>query len=515
MSTASQQVKGMAEPLATDGSRGVGSGTQAGSQHLAAQGAQVSRVAQDVPLTHFSQRLMRDRQTLLHWIQWCCTLGWVVAALVATSQQQLGAFPIEYTLLAIATAALMAVIYRPLGVFHRYRSLPASLGWLTLAWLLVMGSLVVLLVPAGAADAFDLQALGLWAALAWLGQVTLYLAIHGLSTLWQRRLRVNTPTLVVGTGRAARNLAASINRNPFMPDFVAGIVGDGDLAADAQGEVPVLGGLEKLFELVHARHIDRVYLVLPIERSAEVARLQRQLLDHNVDVIWAPDISGLNPINPGLHELAGMPLIALSQSPLCSGGRALVKSFMDVFLAAFLLLLAAPLFLILSILIKVTSSGPVYFRQPRHGWDGAVFQVWKFRSMYQHEEAAGQVRQATRGDPRITPIGRFMRRTSLDELPQLFNVLNGTMSLVGPRPHAVPHNHEYAGLIGAYMARHRVKPGITGWAQVHGYRGETDSLDKMQQRVRLDLEYINNWSLRMDLWILLRTPFALFCDTAY
>ena len=144
-----------------------------------------------------------------------------------------------------------------------------------------------------------------------------------------------------------------------------------------------------------------------------------------------------------------------------------------------------------------------------------MFEVWKFRSMYLHEEQPGRVRQATRNDPRITPIGRFIRRTSLDELPQLINVLGGSMSLVGPRPHAIAHNMEYGAQITAYMARHRVKPGITGWAQINGYRGETDTVEKMQKRVRLDLEYINNWSLRRDMWILLRTPFALFSKTAY
>jgi putative colanic acid biosynthesis UDP-glucose lipid carrier transferase len=259
--------------------------------------------------------------------------------------------------------------------------------------------------------------------------------------------------------------------------------------------------------------VDRVYIAMPVERSAEVADLQRELLERNVDIIWAPDIFALNLLNPCVREIAGVPLISLSESPLSSGGRAFLKSVMDVFIASAVLLVAAPLMLAVAIAIKATSRGPVFFRQQRHGWDGSVFEVWKFRSMYLHDDE--RVNQATRDDPRITPVGRFIRRTSIDELPQLFNVLNGTMSLVGPRPHAIAHNLEYGAQITAYMARHRVKPGITGWAQIHGYRGETDTLEKMHQRVRLDLEYINNWSLRLDLWILIRTPFALLSENAY
>lgn len=467
-------------------------------------------------VTGLSGRLMRDRQTLLHWVQWLTSLGCVIGSLTLLVHLTFGVQPLEYRLLAVAAASLTLIIYRWLGVFHCYASRLRSVLRLSWAWLVVLAALTAILVGTGSRSAYSWQLLGSWAALALAGQIGLFLATHALSNLWQRRWQINMPTLIVGTGAAARYLAEKINRNPFMPDYVAGLVTDDQPAAGAgSGRFPVLGGLQELASLVSRMAVDRVYIVMPVERSDEVARLQRTLVDRNVDVIWAPDISALNPINPCMHELGGVPLIALSESPLCSGGRALIKSMMDVFIASLVLLVLAPLFLVLALLIKLTSDGPIFFRQQRTGWDGSLFEVWKFRSMYVHEEAAGQVTQARRDDDRITPIGRFLRRTSLDELPQLFNVLDGSMSLVGPRPHAVQHNLEYAGLINAYMARHRVKPGITGWAQVHGCRGETDTVEKMQQRVQLDLEYINNWSLRKDLWILLRTPFALFCDTAY
>lgn len=182
---------------------------------------------------------------------------------------------------------------------------------------------------------------------------------------------------------------------------------------------------------------------------------------------------------------------------------------MDVTISSIALVFLAPLLIAVAVAVKLTSAGPVFFRQPREGWDGARFEILKFRSMYVHEEEAGRVTQAHENDSRITPVGRFIRKTSIDELPQLFNVLGGSMSLVGPRPHAIAHNREYSSQIDDYLARHRIKPGITGWAQINGYRGETRTVEAMEDRIRYDLEYINRWSLLLDLWILFRTPFAL------
>jgi putative colanic acid biosynthesis UDP-glucose lipid carrier transferase len=171
--------------------------------------------------------------------------------------------------------------------------------------------------------------------------------------------------------------------------------------------------------------------------------------------------------------------------------------------------------LLAAIAVKITSRGPILFRQKRHGWDGQILEVFKFRSMHVHEETDGHITQATKDDERVTPVGSFIRLTSIDELPQLFNVLGGSMSLVGPRPHAIAHNDFYKGEIRAYMLRHRIKPGLTGLAQVNGCRGETDTMDKMQSRVNYDLEYINNWSIWLDLEILFKTIFVLFDKNAY
>jgi putative colanic acid biosynthesis UDP-glucose lipid carrier transferase len=192
-----------------------------------------------------------------------------------------------------------------------------------------------------------------------------------------------------------------------------------------------------------------------------------------------------------------------------------MKDVMDRTIAAIALLVLSPLMLWVAYKVKRSSPGPVFFKQDRHGWDGKVIKVWKFRSMKLHEEANGEVKQATKEDPRITEIGRLIRRTSIDELPQLINVLQGTMSLVGPRPHAVAHNNYYSDKINAYLARHRIKPGITGLAQISGYRGETETIDKMAKRVEYDLSYINNWSLFLDVKILIKTPISLFSKEIY
>lgn len=243
--------------------------------------------------------------------------------------------------------------------------------------------------------------------------------------------------------------------------------------------------------------------------------IYEQLSHKNIDIIWVPDIFSLNLLNHSVREIAGLPLLSLSESPMSREGKVFVKAVIDRSVAIIVLVLLSPLMAAIAAAIKYTSPGPVFFKQQRHGWDGRVIEVWKFRSMYVHQEDEGKVTQASRGDARVTPIGRFIRRSSIDELPQLFNVLNGTMSLVGPRPHALRHDQYYSERIKSYINRHRIKPGMTGLAQVNGCRGETEHLEDMEQRVRFDIEYINNWTILLDLQILLMTPFCLFSKDVY
>jgi putative colanic acid biosynthesis UDP-glucose lipid carrier transferase len=239
-----------------------------------------------------------------------------------------------------------------------------------------------------------------------------------------------------------------------------------------------------------------------------------KLLDKHVAVHWVPDIFSLRLINHSVREIAGMPVLTLSETPL-TGTSLLAKSIEDLLLSAVILVAISPLLMIIALLIKLDSPGPVFFRQERMGWNGKTFKIWKFRTMYVHQPEGGVIKQAERGDPRITRVGAILRRSSLDELPQILNVLVGEMSLVGPRPHAVQHDVEYAQRIAAYFSRHNIKPGITGLAQVRGYRGETREIGQMMRRVESDIEYINNWSVWLDLSILLRTATVFSGKNAY
>jgi putative colanic acid biosynthesis UDP-glucose lipid carrier transferase len=227
-------------------------------------------------------------------------------------------------------------------------------------------------------------------------------------------------------------------------------------------------------------------------------------------VFFVPDVFGISIIQGRLQDMNGVPVVGLCETPF-TGTNRLVKRLSDIVLASLILVLIAPLLLAIAIAIKLTSPGPVIFKQRRNGLDGEEIVVYKFRSMRTQDDG-DVVQQATKDDPRITPLGRFLRRSSLDELPQFINVLQGRMSIVGPRPHAVAHNEQYRQLIKAYMVRHKVKPGITGWAQIHGHRGETDTIEKMQARVEYDLEYLRNWSLGLDLQIIARTIKVVFFD---
>jgi putative colanic acid biosynthesis UDP-glucose lipid carrier transferase len=260
--------------------------------------------------------------------------------------------------------------------------------------------------------------------------------------------------------------------------------------------------------------VSTVYIVTSLESSKLLEDVYFTLLDNHITVRWVPDIFSLRLVNHHLNEISGIPVLTLSETPL-TGTWLIAKLLEDKILSAVILLLVSPVLLLTAIAVKLDSPGPVFFRQERAGWNGKTFHIWKFRSMRLHELEGGVVKQAEKGDPRITKLGALLRRTSLDELPQLLNVLAGDMSLVGPRPHALQHDQEYSQRLADYFARHQIKPGITGLAQVRGLRGETAEVSQMAQRIESDIEYINNWSLWLDFTILLRTTVVLTGKQAY
>jgi len=267
--------------------------------------------------------------------------------------------------------------------------------------------------------------------------------------------------------------------------------------------------------MTNERELDEVWIALPLWAEKRVKEVLNDLRHSTVTIRYVPDIFGFRLMHHSITDIVGMAVIDLSGSPMWGINR-LVKYVEDRFLALFFLVVSSPLMFFIALGIKLTSKGPIIFKQVRHGYDGRPINIYKFRTMILHKEKDNCVTQASRKDPRVTKIGAFLRSTSLDELPQFFNVLQGRMSIVGPRPHAIAHGELYKDKIDDYMKRHKVKPGITGWAQINGWRGETDTLEKMEKRVEYDLYYIENWSLWFDLKIIFMTLFKVFLhENAY
>jgi putative colanic acid biosysnthesis UDP-glucose lipid carrier transferase len=314
--------------------------------------------------------------------------------------------------------------------------------------------------------------------------------------------------IFVGYNEISVSLAQRVERTSSAALRVAGFFDDRaphrlGTAGEAESPPDLKGGLKDIVEYVQQNNIDVIFVALPVSHIARVQKLLDDLRDTTVSVYYVPMVFPFDTIQGGTSEFLGVPLIALCETPF-HGTRGLSKRLTDLILACAILLPAAPLMLVIAMLIKLTSAGRVIFKQRRYGLDGQQITVYKFRTMTVAEDGES-IRQATQHDPRITPLGRFLRRSSLDELPQLLNVLQGRMSLVGPRPHAVAHNELYRKLIKGYMIRHKVAPGITGLAQVHGMRGETQTLEEMERRLQYDLDYLRNWSPLLDLKILFKT----------
>ncbi|MGH8798568.1 MAG: undecaprenyl-phosphate glucose phosphotransferase [Caldimonas sp.] len=317
--------------------------------------------------------------------------------------------------------------------------------------------------------------------------------------------------VVVGAGalgyKVARALVESEDRGVDFAGYFDDRT-DGRVHPDAMPRM--LGGLKDVAPHVLENFIREVYITLPLGSQPRIVELLEQVQDTTASLYFVPDVFGISIIQGRLQDMNGVPVVGICETPF-TGTNDLVKRISDIVIAAVILLLVSPLLLLIAIGVKLSSRGPVLFRQRRNGLDGSEITVYKFRTMTTQDNGS-VVKQAQRGDARITPFGAFLRRRSLDELPQFYNVLQGRMSVVGPRPHAVAHNEEYRRIIKAYMVRHKVKPGITGWAQVNGQRGETDTIEKMRARVEYDLEYLRNWSLGLDLKIIAGTIRLVFFD---
>jgi Undecaprenyl-phosphate glucose phosphotransferase len=326
------------------------------------------------------------------------------------------------------------------------------------------------------------------------------LAFRGLLRYFRQKGYNTRSVLIVGAGELGARIAMKIKENPWTGLVAVGYLDDyKPMGREIEGE-KVLGRISDIEDVIDKKIVDQVFIALPVRAYKRLLYVVEKLSDKMVSVRIVPDIYQAVTLNAGAEDFEGFPLINITDSPMY-GWDVVVKRAADILFSLLALLILSPIMAVISIGIKLTSPGPVIFKQKRYGLDGKEIKVYKFRSMTVCEDGA-DIPQAKRCDPRITPFGAFLRKTSLDELPQFINVLQGRMSIVGPRPHAVAHNEQYRKQIRSYMLRHKVKPGITGWAQVNGWRGETDTLDKMENRVRYDLFYIENWSLWFDIKIM-------------
>lgn len=322
--------------------------------------------------------------------------------------------------------------------------------------------------------------------------------------------------VVVGATERAEMVINSIRGTEHSNIKILGVFDD-----RVERQLPVslrsqmLGSTNTLLTYIRHHRVDRVVVALPWVATARIEALLKKLrtVPVRIDLVPSNVVWQFPAIN--MERLAGVPVLTVANGRV-DEQMGLLKRLEDLVISIILLVLLSPILLVIALVIKLDSPGPVIFRQKRHGFNNQVFEVYKFRSMTVEDSASSEVKQATKNDRRVTRVGRVLRRSSLDELPQLFNVLFGHMSIVGPRPHAIQHNLEFGAIILEYFGRHNVKPGITGWAQVNGLRGETDTVDKMHRRVEYDLHYIENWSLMLDLKILVMTAFAVwFQETAY
>jgi putative colanic acid biosysnthesis UDP-glucose lipid carrier transferase len=382
---------------------------------------------------------------------------------------------------------------------------------IVLSWTSVLTVLALLGYATGSLDVIDQRVLLSWA----LATPFVLWAFTAAGTGWMRHLAglpgARRPAVVVGANAMGERVARMLKARTDYGHDLLGFFDDRaeDRLTLGAGE-SLLGRLDMLAGYIDLHGVKDVFVTLPLTSQPRILNLMADLQNTTASLHFVPDVFGVNIIQGRLEDMGGVPVVGLTVTPF-TGVNGLVKRLSDIVLSCLILVLISPVLLALAVAVKLSSPGPAIFRQRRTGLDGEIIEVYKFRSMTTQDNGA-VVKQATRNDSRITPLGAFIRRTSLDELPQFVNVLQGRMSIVGPRPHAVAHNEQYRKIVTAYMARHKVKPGITGWAQVNGLRGETDTVEKMALRVEYDLEYLRNWSLGLDLLIIARTVKLVFLD---
>jgi putative colanic acid biosynthesis UDP-glucose lipid carrier transferase len=381
-------------------------------------------------------------------------------------------------------------------------------------WLLIISILLLTAFASKVTDYFSRQVIILWILSVPVILVLAQLLIRRGVMCRSIKEGMAAKAVIIGVNDLSLKLMHTFKQNPMLLINCMGFFDDRQrqrlFENSQQDDNILLGNLASVAKFINSHKIQQVYISLPMSDEPRTLKLLDDLRDTTASIYFLPDIFLVDLIQANISTIQGIPIVTVCESPFV-GINGSIKRFSDIILSLFILLLIAPLMAFIAMGVALGSPGPVLFKQRRYGLDGKEITVYKFRSMTVIEDD-DQVIQATKKDPRITRFGSFLRKTSLDELPQFINVLQGHMSIVGPRPHAVSHNELYRSLIKGYMIRHKVKPGITGWAQVKGFRGETDTIEKMQSRIDFDLDYLRNWSIFLDLWIILRTVSVVISD---
>jgi putative colanic acid biosynthesis UDP-glucose lipid carrier transferase len=412
--------------------------------------------------------------------------------------------------LAIVVFLIVVQSLNDIDVELSRKNIPTYIGGLILLrWFIVVAILLTLGYATGFSKLFSPYVVLQWTTITPLILILIHLIIRGLYYRFFVFEKSFDKAIIVGVNELSVALAKNLKEQSNYEVDCLGFFDD-RCKTRLPDDQALLGDIKATCQFVREQKVKVVFIALPMTLQDRVNALLEGLRDTTVSIYYLPNVLMIDMIQSRSFDIEGVPLIALCESPF-TGYKAIVKRMSDIVLSILILILVSPILLACAIGVKLSSPGPILFRQKRYGLDGEKINVYKFRSMTVCDNGPNIV-QATRNDARITPFGNFLRTKSLDELPQFFNVLQGRMSIVGPRPHAVAHNELYRKQIKGYMIRHKVKPGITGWAQVNGSRGETDTIDKMEKRIDYDLDYLRKWSLAMDLLIILKTVGVVIKD---
>jgi len=472
-----------------------------------------------------SKTLLQRRSNLSQSIQQLLDSAAIVGLTLGLVQyhfDDIGRSTTRYTVMLLVLLGILALTYDKFAIYRSNAHFIDKALNLLKAWTLSFLLLIVIAFLTKHSAIYSRYLIGQLFVLGYFIQLLLHFLFRVVYQKIILRAQQTENVLIVGQSRLAYYLQNKISSNPWIGEQVIGFIplpdddtpASGRTASGRSRDPETLGNIENLPTIIDQHVISTIYIVTPLKSSKALENIYMSTLDKHVSIHWIPDIFSLRLVNHSVREISGIPVITLSETPLI-GMRMLQKAIEDKVLSILILIVISPILLLVAIAVKLDSPGPIFFRQNRAGWSGKSFKIWKFRSMYVHQEEAGKLKQAEKNDSRITRVGAFIRKTSLDELPQIFNVLAGDMSLVGPRPHALQHDEEYSRRIFDYYARHHIKPGITGLAQVRGLRGETKDLSQMIHRIESDIEYINNWSVWLDITIIFRTVFAFTGEQAF